>query len=74
MMKLEAVELALQISYSLTLCHLLRVHVVFVLHDLIYDQLRVTPYLEALDPEFGSNSETVDQGFILGGIVRCQEV
>jgi hypothetical protein len=41
---------------------------------LIYDQLRVTPYLEALDPEFGSNSETVDQGFILGGIVRCREV
>jgi hypothetical protein len=29
---------------------------------LIHDQLRVTPDLEALDPEFNNDSETVDQG------------
>jgi hypothetical protein len=73
-MKLEAVELALQISYGLTVrCHL-RVRAVFVLHVLIHDQLRVTPDLEVLDPELDSDSETVDQGFVLGGVIRCQEV
>jgi hypothetical protein len=36
---------------------------------LIYDQLRVAPDLEAFDPEFNSDPETVDQGFVLGGVV-----
>jgi hypothetical protein len=47
---------------------------VFVLHDLIHDQLRVTHDLEALDPELNGDSETIDQGFVLGSVVRCQEV
>jgi hypothetical protein len=41
---------------------------------LIHDQLRVTPGLEALDPELDSDSETVDQGFVLDGVVRCREM
>jgi hypothetical protein len=39
MMELEAVELALQITYSLTVRRHLWGHAVLVLHDLIYDQL-----------------------------------
>jgi hypothetical protein len=74
MMKLEAVELALQIAYGLTVRRHLRVHAVFVLHDLIHDQLRVSLDLEVVDPELDSDSETVDQGFVLGGVVRCREV
>jgi hypothetical protein len=74
MVQLEAVEPALQISYSLTVRHHLRVHVVLVLHDLIHDQLRLAPDLEALDPELDSDPETVDQGFVLGGIVRSWEM
>jgi hypothetical protein len=58
----------------LTVCRDLRVHTVFVLHDLVHDQLRVSPDLDALDLELDSDSEAVDQGFILGGVVRCQEV
>jgi hypothetical protein len=50
------------------------VHAVFVLHDLVHDQLRVTPDLEVFDPELNSDSEAVDQGFVLGGVVRCREV
>jgi hypothetical protein len=74
MMKVEAMELAFQITYGLTArCHL-QVHAIFVLHDLIHDQVRVTPDLEALDPELDSDSETVDQDFILSGVVRCREV
>jgi hypothetical protein len=46
-------------------------HAVFVLHDLIHDQLRVNPDLKALDPELDGDSETVDRGFVLGGVVRC---
>jgi hypothetical protein len=69
MVQLEAVELALQISYSLAICRHLRVNVVFVLHDLSHDQFRVAPDLETLDPELDSDPETVDQGFVLGGIV-----
>jgi hypothetical protein len=69
MMKLVAVELALQITYDLTIrCHL-RVHAIFFLYDLIHDQLQVTPDLKALDPELDSDPETVDQGFVLGGVV-----
>jgi hypothetical protein len=37
MMQLEAVELALQISYVLTICHHLRVDTILVLHDLIHN-------------------------------------
>jgi hypothetical protein len=40
----------------------------------VHDQLRVTADLEALDPELNSDSETVDQGFVLGGVVHCGEV
>jgi hypothetical protein len=36
---------------------------------LIHDQLRVALDLEAFDPKFGSDLETVDQGFVLGGVV-----
>jgi hypothetical protein len=36
---------------------------------LIHDQLRVSPDLEALDPELDGDSEAVDQGFVLGGVV-----
>jgi hypothetical protein len=68
-MQLEAVELALQISYGLTVRRHLRVDIVLVLHDLIHDQLRVALDLEAFDPKFGSDLETVDQGFVLGGVV-----
>jgi hypothetical protein len=37
--QLEAVELALQISYGLAICRHLRVNAVLVLHDLSHDQL-----------------------------------
>jgi hypothetical protein len=37
MMQLEDVELALQISYGLTVRHHLRVNTILVLHDLIHD-------------------------------------
>jgi hypothetical protein len=59
---------------GLTVCHHLQVHTVFVLHDLINDQLRVSPDLEVLDSELDDDSEAVDQGFVLGGVVRCWEM
>jgi hypothetical protein len=34
-----------------------------------HDQLRVTPDLEMLDSELDCDLETVDQGFVLGGVV-----
>jgi hypothetical protein len=36
---------------------------------LSHDQLRVASDLEMLDPELDSDSETVDQGFVLSGKV-----
>jgi hypothetical protein len=67
--QLEAMEFALQISYRLAIsCHL-RVNAILVFHDLSHDQFRVTPDLETLDPEFDSDPEIVDQGFVLGGVV-----
>jgi hypothetical protein len=41
---------------------------------LINDQLRVSPDLEVLDSELDDDSEVVDQGFVLGGVVRCWEM
>jgi hypothetical protein len=67
--QLEAVELALQISYGLAICRHLRVNAVLVLHDLSHDQLRVAPDLETFDPELDCDPETVDQSFVLGGVV-----
>jgi hypothetical protein len=67
--QLEAMELALQISYGLAICHHIRVNAVLVLRDLSHDQFRVAPDLETLDPELDSDLETVDQGFVLGGVV-----
>jgi hypothetical protein len=67
--QLEAVELALQISYGLVICRHPRVNTILVLHDLSHDQLRVASDLEMLDPELDSDSETVDQGFVLSGVV-----
>jgi hypothetical protein len=45
------------------------VHAALVLHDLVHDQFRVSPDLEAFDPKLNGDSEAVDQGFVLGGIV-----
>jgi hypothetical protein len=67
--QLEAVELALQILYNLLICYHLRVNAVLVLHGLPHDKFRVTPDLETLDPELDSDPETVDQGFVHGGVV-----
>jgi hypothetical protein len=53
----------------LAICRHLWVNVVFVLHDLSYDQLRVAPDLETLDPKPDRDPETVDQGLVLGGVV-----
>jgi hypothetical protein len=74
MVQLEAVELALEISYSLAARRHLQVDTILVLHDLTHDQLRVAPDLEMLDPEFDSDPETIDQGFVLSGVVSCREV
>jgi hypothetical protein len=60
MVQLEAVEFALQISYSLAISGHLRVKSILVFHDLSHAQFRVTPDLETLDPEFDSDPETVD--------------
>jgi hypothetical protein len=73
-MKLEAMELVLQIMHGLTVRRHLWIHTVFVLHHLIYNQIRVSPDLEAFDPELNGDSEAVDQGFIHGGVVRCREM
>jgi hypothetical protein len=67
--KLEAVEFALQISYGLAICCHPRVNTVLVLHDLSHHQFRVAPDLETLNPKLDSDPETIDQGFVLGGVV-----
>jgi hypothetical protein len=69
MVQLEAVELALQIPYGLAICRHLRVNAVLVLHELSYDQFSVALDLETLDPELDIDPETVDQGFVLDGVV-----
>jgi hypothetical protein len=59
-MKLESLELAFQVTYSLIVCRHLRVHAVLVLHDLVHDKLGIPPDLEVTDPELNSYSEVVD--------------
>jgi hypothetical protein len=44
------------------------------LHDLIDYELRVPPYVEALDAQLNSDFEAAEEGLIFSHIVGCGEV
>ena len=54
--ELEAVESAIQPSDFLAVYHYFGVVVARLLHDLVYNQLRVAPDVEALDAQLDGDS------------------
>jgi hypothetical protein len=69
MVKLYAIELVLEGSYSLAV----RLHLVVVttriLHDLVDHELRVPPHVEALDACFNGDFEAAKEGLVLSHVI-----
>jgi hypothetical protein len=74
MMKLKTVELLLEFSYFLAVCHHVGLTKVRLLHDLVDDEPRVTADVESLDPKLSSDGHDVDEGLIFRYIVCCVEM
>ena len=72
--KLESIELVLQLAEFLVVCSHLGVVAAPLLHDLVNDQLGVTPDVEASDTELNGNAQAIDERFIFGYIVRGGEM
>jgi hypothetical protein len=61
MMELKIVELFLQPSNLLSVCHHVGVTAVQLSHDLVDDELRVATDVKPLDPEPGGDAQVVDE-------------
>jgi hypothetical protein len=69
MMKFETIEILLELSYLLTICHHARVTAVWLSNDLVDDKLWVTTDVKPLDPKLSGDAQVVDDGLILHHIV-----
>ena len=67
--ELMAVELVLQLADFSVVCNHLGVVAAQFLHDLVDDQLGVTPNVEASDTELDGDAQAVDECLIFGHIV-----
>jgi hypothetical protein len=74
MVELEAVELLLQVSNLLEVCSHEWVTIVWLSHNLIDDELRVSTDVKLLNPKFSCNAQSVDQCLVVHHIVSGMEV
>jgi hypothetical protein len=74
MMKIETIELLIELSDLLSVCHHAGVMAVRLPHDLVDDELRVIADLNPMDPELDSDAHAVDEGLIFCHIVGHVEV
>ena len=72
-MKLQAVEVSLELTYLLAMGIHLLLGALPVLVDLLNDDFGVAVSEEPLDAKGGSDPETVDQGLVFGCIVGSLE-
>jgi hypothetical protein len=74
MVELKTIKFLLQPSYLLPVgCHA-GVVTIRLSHYLIDDELKVSADVKPLNPKFGGDAQTVDQGLILCHIVGGAEV
>ena len=69
MIEFEAVEFVLQPSDLLTVCLHLGIVAARLFHDLVDDQLRVAPDVEASEAQLDGDSQAVDERFVFCSIV-----
>jgi hypothetical protein len=74
MMKFETIKLLLKLSYLLEVCRHAGVAVIWLPHDLVNDELRVTVDVKPIDPELSEDAQAVDEGLILCLIVCRVEI
>jgi hypothetical protein len=64
-----AVELVLEGPHGFAVCLHLVVVTARVLHDLVDHELRISPYVEALDSYLNGDFEAAKEGLVLGHVV-----
>jgi hypothetical protein len=73
-MELEIVELFLQPPNLMSICRHARVAIVWLSHDLVDDELRVTTNVKPLNPKLDGNAQAIDECLVLWHIVSCMKV
>ena len=68
-MDLDAPKLVLQFAHLLAVCHHKGMPTTGFFHHLVDNQLRVASNVEAACAKLNSDTEAVDETFVLGGIV-----
>jgi hypothetical protein len=74
MMKLETIELLLQLPNLLSVCHNVGVTAVRLPHDFVYNELRVTTNVKPLNPELSGDVQVVDECLVFRHIIGREEV
>jgi hypothetical protein len=72
--ELYAVKLVLEGPHGFAIRLHLVVVTAHILHDLVDHELRVSPYVEALDARLDGDSEAVEEGLVLLHVIRRGEV
>ena len=72
--ELETIELVLQLADFLAIHSHLGIVAACLLHDLVDDQLGVTPNVEALDTQLDGDALAINECLILGHIVGRGEM
>jgi hypothetical protein len=74
MMKLETIELLLQLPNLLSVCHNVGVTAVRLPHDFVYNELRVTMNVKPLNPELSGDVQVIDECLVFHHIIGREEV
>jgi hypothetical protein len=72
--KFDAVELVFEGPHGLAVGLHLVVVAARVLHDLVDHEMRIPPYVEALDAYLDGDLEAAEQGLVFGHVVGCGEM
>jgi hypothetical protein len=74
MIVLDAVEHVLEGSHGLAVCFHPNIMAARVFHDLVDHELRIPPYVEALDAYLDGDLEAAEKGLVRSHVVRRGEV
>jgi hypothetical protein len=72
--ELDAVELVLEGSHGLAVGFHFVIVAARILHDLVNHEMRIPPYIEALDAYLDGDLEATKEGLVLSHVVRRGEV
>jgi hypothetical protein len=67
--ELDAVEFIFEGSHGLAICFHLIIVAARIFHDLVNHELRIPPYVEALDAYLDGDLEAAEKGLVLSHVV-----